>query len=288
MFEDVRVAAFSFIPRPFALDANADRMERYFRMAKKRGAELALGPEEILDGYPVGAVIDGTIPPDAIRKAAVRITDPRIRRFKALASELKMSLAFGFAEAVGDEIFNCAVFIDHTGRLRGRYHKMILAEGHERGQWYNRVGVKSRAFHTPFGRGAFMICNDRWNADLARIAVLDGARFFLIPSYGSKHRSQDDAVLAIARQNGVPVLEANCGLLLVVSKGEIVKRRSADTGLIVTTMSIPAAPSRRHRDLQEKRFLAWRGPELKRRYRHRLKHPRTFAASTMVPAKEIT
>ncbi len=287
MFQDIRVAAFSFIPKHFALDANADRMERYFRMAKKRGAQLAMGPEEILDGYPVNEVLQGRIPPESMRRAAVRITDPRIRRFKALARELKMCLAFGFAEAVGDEIYNCAVYIDHTGRLCGRYHKMLLAEGHGGRQWYNRVGAKSRAFNTPFGRGAFMICNDRWNADLARIAVLDGARFFLIPSYGSKHRSQDDAVLAIARQNGVPVLEANCGLLLVVSKGEIVKRRRVDTGMVVTTMSIPAAPSARTRDLHEKRFLKWRDGELTRRYRHRLKHPRTFSNPTMVPGKEI-
>jgi len=287
MFHDIRVATFSFIPKPFALDANADRMERYFRMAKRRGADLALGPEEILDGYPVNAVLKGQIPPGAMRKAAVQITDPRIRRFKALARELKMCLAFGFAEAIGDEIFNCAIFIDHAGRLRGRYHKMLLAEGHEPRQWYNRVGSQSRAFNTPFGRGAFMICNDRWNADLARIAVLDGANFFLIPSYGSKHRRQDEAVLAIARQNGVPVLEANCGLLLVVSKGEIVKRRRVDTGMAVATMAIPAPPSVQNRDLHEKHFLQWRRHELTRRYRKRIQNPRTYAARTMAPGKEM-
>ena len=28
-----------------------------------------------------------------------------------------------------------------------------------------------------------MVCNDRWNADLARLQVLDGAQLLLIPSY---------------------------------------------------------------------------------------------------------
>lgn len=286
MFREIRVAAFSFIPRHFALDANADRMERYFRMAKRRGAELALGPEEILDGYPVTKVLAGLIPPKAMLDAAVRISDPRIRRFKLLARELKMCIAFGFAERVGDEIFNSAVFIDHAGRLRGRYHKMLLAEGHAPGQWYNRVGSNCRAFDTPFGRGAFMICNDRWNADLARIAVLDGAQFFLIPSYGSKSRAQDHAVLAIARQNGVPVLEANCGLLIAVSKGEIVKRRRVDTGMIVTTMAVPATISAKHRDLHERRFLKWRRTELIRRHDHRLGNPGDYD-STMKLGKQI-
>jgi predicted amidohydrolase len=286
MFHEIKVAAFSFVPRKLDLAANADRMERYFRMAARRGAQLALGPEEILDGYPVRDVLANKMPPQRMLDAAVTIDHPHIRRFKTLAKELKMCLAFGFAERLKKEVFNCAVFIDDRGRLRGRYHKMLLAEGHEPGQWYNRVGSRSRAIDTPFGRCGFMICNDRWNADLARIPVLDGARFMLIPSFGTKTRIQDEAVLAVARQNGIPVLEANVGVLLLVSKGQIVKRLKKDTGMIVGTMAIPAAPSEANRNLQEKRFLAWRKSELPRRYRRRLVDSK-YAERTNVRATQI-
>ena len=285
MFEEIRVAAFSFIPRKFDLARNADRMESFFRRAARRGARLALAPEEALDGYPVVDVLKGKISADRMRDAAISINAPHIRRFRDLARELKMCLAFGFAERVGDEIYNCAIFLDHRGRLRGKYHKMLLAEGHEPRQWYNRVGQHSRAIDTPFGRCGFMICNDRWSADLARIPVLDGARFMLIPSYGSRSRAQDKAVMAVARQNGIPVLEANVGLLLLVSKAEIVKRLKTETGMIVDTMAIPAPPSPRNRDTQERRFLAWRRDELPRRYRRRLKDPH-YAEKTYAPGIE--
>lgn len=286
MFDEIKVAAFSFVPRKFDLAWNADQLEKYYRQAARRGAKLALAPEEALDGYPVNDVLFKKLSPQRMRDAAISIRDPYIQRFKVLARELKMSLAFGFAERIKDEIYNCALFIDHRGRLCGRYHKMLLAEGHEPRQWYNRVGSRSRAIATPFGKCGFMICNDRWNADLARIPVLDGARFMLIPAYGNKGRPQDEAVLAVARQNGIPVLEANVGLLLLVSKGEIVERVKRSTAMIVGTMAIPAIPSAANRDKQERRFLVWRKPELLRRYRRRIRDAR-FADNTMVPATEI-
>ena len=286
MFDEIKVAAFSFMPKKFELASNADRMEKYFRRAARRGAKLALGPEEILDGYPIQNFHNGRMPPERMLEVAIRINDPFIRRFKALARELKMCLAFGFAERVKKEIFNCAIFIDHRGRLCGKYHKMQLAEGHEPGQWFNRMGEQSRAFDTPFGRCGFMICNDRWNADLARIAALDGAQFMLIPSYGSKQVAQDKAVLAVARQNGIPVLEANVGLLLLVSKGEIVERLKQEEGMIVATMAIPAAPSKENRDVQEQRFLTWREEAMPKRYRRRLRDP-NYSTSTHRPGMEI-
>ena len=200
-----------------------------------------------------------------MREVAVTVRGPVIGRFRDLARELRMCLAFGFAERVGDEVFNCAAFIDGTGRLCGKYHKMQLAEGYHRSWWFNRLGRRSRAINTPFGRCAFMICNDRWNADLARIAVLDGAQFFLIPSYGSRSRGQDLAVLARSRENGVPIVEANVGVTLLISKGEIVKVCRRKNAVTVGTIDVPARPSARNRNAQERTFLAWRGKEMARR-----------------------
>jgi predicted amidohydrolase len=271
MFQQVRVAAITFVPKKFDLDGNGDRLEANFLRAAKRGAQLALAPEEALDGYPVPDVTSGAISPERMLDAAIAIDDSRIKRFQKLAKKLKMCLAFGFLERVGKELFNCAIFIDHTGVLCGRYHKMILAEGHEPGQWHNRLGKRSRAFETPFGRCGFMICNDRWNPGLARIPVLDGARYMLIPSYGEKKEKQDRAVMAIARENGIPILEANVGLLLLISKGEVVKRVKKDTAMIVGEMAIPVPPSKANVRHQEKRFFEWREVEMLRRYRRRLK-----------------
>lgn len=267
MFIPVDVAAISFVPVKFGLQANADRLEVMFRRAAVGGAQLALAPEGVLEGYVVMDIIAGRVEAERMRAVAVATRSAMMDRFRALARELDMCLAFGLAERVGKEIYNCAVFIDHRGRLCGKYHKMQLAEGYHSSWWYNRLGKQSRAFNTPFGRCGFLICNDRWNPDIARIPVLDGAQYLLIPSFGSRSKDQDRNVLARARENGVPIVEANVGVTMVVSKGEVTALSRRETSITFSTIEIPAQPSKANRDRHEGRFINWRRKEMARRYR---------------------
>ena len=270
MFQSIDVAAISFVPEKFNLDANCDRLEETFRKAAKGGAQLALAPEGVVEGYVVNQIIAGEVPAKSINDVSVTMNGPVIRRFRNLARELDICLAFGCAEKIGRNVFNCAVFIDQSGRLRGKYHKMQLAEGSHSSWWYNRLGKNSRAFNTPFGRCGMVICNDRWNSDIARIPVLDGARYLLIPSFGSKSKSQDHAVLARARENGVPIVEANVGVLLVINKGEIVAVSRRQTGILHATIDIPAPPSTSNREAHERSFLRWRKKEMPVRYARKM------------------
>jgi len=274
MFRDVRVAAISFKPVKLDLERNADRLEKMFRAAAAGGAELAVAPEGVLEGYVVNEIIDGEIPPQEMNRVSLTMRSRTMGRFRELARTLRMCLAFGLAERIGGEVFNCAVFLDHRGRLRGKYHKMQLAEGHHPSWWFNRLGRQSRAFDTPFGRAGMVICNDRWNPDIARIPVLDGARYLLIPSFGSRARAQDRAVLARARENGVPIVEANVGVTLIVNKGEVVALSRRMTTITHGTISVPAPPSLQNRDRHERRFLAWRSREMPVRYRDRVRRKR--------------
>ena len=266
MFEKIAVAAISFVPEKFALDKNANRLEAQFRRAAARGAQLAVAPEGVLEGYVVMDIIEGRVAADEMRAVAVATRGAMMDRFRALARELKMCLAFGLAEKIGRDLYNCAVFIDHNGKLCGKYHKMQLAEGYHRSWWFNRLGKNSRAFNTPFGRCGFLICNDRWNPDIARIPVLDGAQYLLIPSYGSRSKSQDANVLARARENGVAIVEANVGVTMAVSKGEVVALSRKETTITYASIEIPAAASRANRDQHEGRFLTWRRREMRARY----------------------
>ena len=272
MFQEVKVAAISFRPEKFGLQNNADRLEATFRKAAAGGAELAVAPEGVLEGYVVEPLMSGEQPVERMKEVAVTMRGPVIRRFRELARELKMCLAFGCAERIGRDVFNCAVFIDQAGRLCGKYHKMQLAEGSHRSWWFNRLGKKSRAINTPYGRCGFLICNDRWNPDIARIPVLDGAQFILIPSFGSRSRDQDKAVLARARENGVPIVEANVGVTLIISKGEIVAVSRRESTITFGTIEIPAAANPANRDRHERSFLRWRRQEMPRRLAEYLKN----------------
>ena len=269
----VRVAAISFVPTKFDIHGNADRLEQAFRQAKQGGAQIAVAPEGALDGYVVNEIIAGEAPAEKMREVAIPLDDPIIQRFQRLAIELEMSLVFGLAERMEDDVYNSAIFIDHKGLIRGKYHKMQFAEGYDPAWWYNRLGRGSRAFDTPFGRAGILICNDRWNPSLARIPVLDGARFLLIPAMGSRSKKQDEAVRSRARENGVPIVEANVGVTLIVNDGKIVAVHRKEEGITFADITIPppAASQDEERDRVEKEFLQWREQEMKVRLEKTLK-----------------
>ena len=269
----IRVAAVSFVPQQYKLQDNASRLEEMFRLAAKGEAKIAVAPEGALDGYVINEIIAGEVKSEQMNEVAITIDDPVIKRFQVLSRELKMCLVFGLAERIGDDVFNSAVFIDDQGKICGKYHKMQFAEGYHPSWWFNRLGEQSRAFATPYGRCGIMICNDRWNAQLAKIPALDGAQFLVIPSYGSKSRDQDEAVLRRGRENDIPVIEANVGVTLVVDNNEIVAVNRDEEGVTFAEITIP--PSKtidvQRRDRVEQAFLQWRTLEMQRRYKETIK-----------------
>ena len=270
MYESVKVAAISYRPVKWDRAVNADRMEELFVEAAREKPRMILITEGALEGYVVMEVVEGRASAEDLIEVAEPIDGPYIRRFQKLARSLKTCLAFGFAERIGDEAFNCALFLDQDGEICGRYHKVQLAEGTHSTWNFNRIGQKLRAFDTPIGRAGFVICNDRWNPDIVRALVLDGARIILIPSYGSKTKEQNQAVLARARENGVPIVEANVGMNLIISKGEICAYQWGNDQITHGVVDIPIAPSAEAARQAEQDYLAAQTPEMERRYQSTL------------------
>lgn len=280
----VRVAAISFVPAKGDLAANAAQLEAAFRKAAAGGARLAVAPEGVLEGYVINPMLAGQMPVARMHELAVPVDGPEIGRFRDLARELRLCLVFGFAEKVGSDVFNTAIFIDDAGVIRGKYHKMQFEEGYHPSWWFNRLGERSRAFDTPFGRCGILICNDRWTPALARIPALDGAQFLVIPSYGSTSPRQDEAVLARARETGLPVVEANVGVCLIVDGGEVAAVQRAPTTVTFAEITVRPEGAARpaERDAAERDFLAWRAVEMAERYekkRHRLTPEAATAAA---------
>ena len=146
MFQEVKVAAISFRPEKLKLDKNSKQLEEMFREAAAGGAQLAVAPEGVLDGYIVNEIISGKIPPEEIKRISLTMRSKTIQYFQDLAKSLNMCLVFGLAEKLAGEVYNCAVFLDQKGKLRGKYHKMQLAEGYHHSWWWNRLGKTTRAF----------------------------------------------------------------------------------------------------------------------------------------------
>lgn len=274
MFTNIRVATISMKPEKWNKEKNADRLEDFFRKAAKKKVDVAVAPEGILEGYVVMDIIENPKKEKQMLEIAEPIDGPYIKRFQSLARELKTCLCFGFAERLRDGAYNCALFLDQRGRICGKYHKVQLAEGYHDSWEFNRIGRKLRAFETPFGRAGFVICNDRWNPLITRTLVLDGAQVIYILSFGSRSRSQNEAVIARARENGVPIVEANVGVNLVVSKGEPVAYKWGCDQLTVAEIEIPTPPSANAARKSERDYLIEQKREMPKRYRATMKKHR--------------
>ena len=278
MYQSVKVSAISLKPTKWDKASNADKLEAFFVAAAKDTPQLILAPEGVLEGYVVMDVIEGSATPEAMLDIAEPLDGTYIHRFRRLAHQLKTCLCFGFAERCGTSVYNSAVFLDSNGEICGTYHKTQFAEGTHPSWNFNCIGETIRAFDTPFGRAGVLICNDRWNPLIARTLVLDGAQFLLIPSYGSKGKAQNRTVLARARENGVPIIEANVGMNLIISKGEIVAYKWGNDQISTAHIDIPNPPSTEAARQSEQEYLQTQGPEMEVRYqktvaRTKLKNP---------------
>ena len=267
MYNSVEVAAISLKPAKWDKAANADKMEAFFAQAAKAQPKVILTTEGVLEGYVVMDVIYSPEKAEAMLEISEPIDGPYIKRFQGLAKILKTCLCFGFAERIGDDVYNCGVFIDSSGEICGKYHKTQLAEGAHPSWNFNRIGRTLRAFDTPVGRAGIVICNDRWNPLITRTLVLDGASLILIPSYGSKRKDQNKNVLARARENGVPIAEANVGMNLIISKGEIVAYKWGNDQISSAVIDIPVTPSPEMARFSEQEYLKRQGPEMEKRYK---------------------
>lgn len=271
MYNQVKVAAISLRPVPWDKDHNADRMEALFVTAAREHPRVIVTTEGALEGYVVNDVMEHREKAEAMLAIAEPIDGPYIQRFRSLARSLHTCLCFGFAERIADEVYNCAVFVDDTGEICGKYHKTQFGEGTHPSCYFNRIGKMIRAFDTPVGRAGMVICADRRNPLITHTLVLDGARIVFMPSYGSRKREQNRVVLSRARENGIPIVEANKGMNLIISKGEIVAYRWGNDQITTAIVDIPESPSREAARRSEEEFLQWQGVEMERRYQETMR-----------------
>ena len=266
MYTPIKATAISLKPKKWDKAANADKLEALFRKAAEKRPDLIVATEGALEGYVVMDVIDNPEKAAQMLEIAEPIDGPHIQRFQRLAQELGTCLCFGFAERIDDDVYNCVVFIDQDGEIRGTYHKTQLAEGSNPSWNFNRIGREIRAFDTPIGRAGMLICNDRWNPAIARTLVLDGAQILLIASYGSRKKQQNQAVLARARENGVPIVEANVGMNLIISKGEVAAYKWGVDQITTAVVDVPAPPSLDAARASEREYMDQREPRMAERY----------------------
>ena len=151
------------------VEANLKTARDQVAEAAAQQAELVVFPELTLHGYDLGALPENR---------AIPLADERI----AELSTHGVDVVIGFHEHARLRSFNTSAYF-RDGELVYAHRKLYLPN-YLRWEEKKHVspGQSMRAFDTPGGRSAILVCNDAWQAVLPWLAVQDGAELLIVPT----------------------------------------------------------------------------------------------------------
>ncbi|MFO0879058.1 MAG: carbon-nitrogen hydrolase family protein [Gemmataceae bacterium] len=194
----LRVAAVQMRSKP-DLEANLVRTAALLKEAAARKAQVAVFPECSASGY-----FNDYTP----KLNAAQLADAE-KRLSDACRDAGIWAILGLPVRAGKKLYNSALVIDDTGRIRERYHKIQLAE-----PWPD-PGDHLSVFRVHGVPCSIIICHDERYPELVRLPVLAGARVVFYLSHESPltqehkvgpYRAQ---IQARAVENSVFVVHAN-------------------------------------------------------------------------------
>ena len=245
----LRVAGLCVAPRPWDKEANLAGLERLAREAAEGGAQLVVTPEGFLEGYLWQDDAPQEFTEAQYRAAGEELDGPLLGRVRALAQDLGIHLALGFAERLGDQMFNSAVIFGPAGQLVARYAKAHTADDEP----YNTKGQDLRVYQTAFGPWGVLICLDRQLPEAMRILALRGARLVVVPAWGMSGEINDVMMRTRAYENGVHVVFVHPRRGLVIDPGGAVVAECAGPDEQILHAEITLADFRPFSPLQYRR-----------------------------------
>ncbi|HTT18114.1 MAG TPA: carbon-nitrogen hydrolase family protein [Candidatus Sulfotelmatobacter sp.] len=161
-------------------EGNFRRIEYALADAKAQGAQIAAFPESAILGWenPVA------------HRLAEPIPGADSNRIQDLARKFDLMIALGLDEKDGDRLYDSAILVDRTGKLRWKHRKInvlpeLMSPPYSQGS-PNDINV----IETEFGRIAFLICADTFSdVHFERIKALKPD--FMIVPYGWAAKVQE-------------------------------------------------------------------------------------------------
>ncbi len=159
-------------PRLGDIAANLTLYEQAITRAKNEKVEFLIFPELSLTGYHLR---------DMVATVALRQDAPEFTQLRELSTSV--ACLVGMVEESPDFCFyNSAVYLS-GGDVRHVHRKVYLPTyGMFDEQRYFARGDSVRAFDTPYGRAAALVCEDMWHPSTVYIAALDQALMLICPS----------------------------------------------------------------------------------------------------------
>src|SRR4051812_20796949 len=179
----IQLALAQFGPIKGEYKTNLQRLGKLFTQGDElspRPSVLCL-PESALTGYFLeGGVRDvaltaGTLAQDLHALYRANVTGPRL-----------LDVVIGFYEEWQNRLYNSALYVTLGGGepvVRHVHRKIFLPTyGMFDEERFVERGREVRAFDTPWGRAAILVCEDAWHSLTGTIAALDGAQVIFLLS----------------------------------------------------------------------------------------------------------
>ncbi len=177
----VHLALAQLRPRKGDYQGNLQRLGAVFAQLDSlspRPMVLAL-PESALTGY----FLEGGVRDNAVTAGTLARDLDRVFR-ESVPSPKPLDVTLGFYEIWNSKLYNSAMYVtlgDGEPRVRHVHRKVFLPTyGLFDEERFVERGREVRAFDTPWGRAALLVCEDVWHSMTAMIAALDGAQIVFV------------------------------------------------------------------------------------------------------------
>jgi NAD+ synthetase len=194
----VHLAAVQFKPRKGDYAGSLERLGPVFAQLDELDPrpELAHFAETALTGY----FVEGGVREVAVT-AGTLAADLHKVYTGATGGARTLDVALGFYELFRNSLYNSALYATLGGDapvIRHVHRKLFLPTyGLFDEERFVDRGLELRAFDTPVGRVAMVVCEDAWHSFMGTVAALDGARLLLIhsasPGRGPWQRDAEEA-----------------------------------------------------------------------------------------------
>ncbi len=195
----MRLAAFQMVARMGDVAANLAMIAEAAAEASRRGATLLVSPELATTAYGSG---------DLIRSLAEPADGPQVAAITRLAALNNITVVAGFAERVGEHIYNSAVLAEPSGN-RVIYRKCHLYGDYER-RLFTPGDQPPRVVNLGELKVGILICYDMEFPEAVRCLALAGAKVVLVPT--AQPDTQDAPFIA---EKIVPVRAFENGIAIV-------------------------------------------------------------------------
>lgn len=188
------------------LDGNLEKGINYCKLAKEMGADIALFPEMWSNGY---RIYDRSV--DKWKAEAIPVDSDFVNAFGRLAGELGMAIGITLLEKYGNAPRNTLVLFDRFGERKFTYAKVHTCDFDVERNLTPGENFYVTTLDTSCGEvkvGA-MICYDREFPESARILMLKGAEFILVPNACPMEINRLSQLRARAYENMLAIATCN-------------------------------------------------------------------------------